>query len=316
MGGMTNSGGETKPFHVEGSEVLKDRLLGTLEALRGGSYPKAHFSQALNGLLGEHFIQHLLRDAPATGNFWIDESGNRTRCTIWIERTLKRRFHFVPGATSAWSWYGRSVIGDPMSTPDHIVTVKLADNTMRLAALEQKFRFTLADANATPAKYMKHLLVGLSNLPSRKDNTDVDGYCAALVEALKRYVKPIRAEGDDAGSADDVFPGSVPQLAFLSMALEHGSIQFSEERSRESGASRLTVDTLGFLTPLVGKTPFVDDLNRKVVARARVHLWVGLDELLRCYSAKQVEDAANKALGEYWNALVNPDWRERRKSER
>jgi hypothetical protein len=68
-------------------------------------------------------------------------------------------------------------------------------------------------------------------------------------------------------------------------------------------------DFVGFLPPTVDQLAFAaDTAQRKIVQRARVRLWLGLDSLLERCEPDEVEAAWEAAIAGLNSSIRNPKW--------
>ncbi len=68
-------------------------------------------------------------------------------------------------------------------------------------------------------------------------------------------------------------------------------------------------DFVGFLPPTVDHAAFAaDTVQRKIVQRAKVRLWLGLDSLLEQCELHEVETAWETAIAGLNSSIRNPKW--------
>ena len=78
----------------------------------------------------------------------------------------------------------------------------------------------------------------------------------------------------------------------------------------KTGISKVECEYVGFLAPtintneLAGVSPAL-----RIVQRAKVRLWIGLDSLLEACTNDEVEAAWSTALAQLTEDICNPNWR-------
>jgi hypothetical protein len=188
-----------------------------------------------------------------------------------------------------------------MTGPDHVVTASIAALSLSAhVALEQKLRFgTKQDAFANSATYVKHLVAGLNYpLPCKKD-FDVESYCHGLMEATKALICKTKKDGKLA------YSGSVPHVCFVSIGSSPHRINVQEKPN----GPVTECDFVGFLPPTVDQAAFATDTaQRKIVQRAKVRLWLGLDSLLERCESHEVEAAWEAAIAGLNSSIRYPKW--------
>jgi hypothetical protein len=297
----------TNTANVEATNV-KDSILNVISRIRESAnnrgrteLPTAAFSNAINAI-GEHFVDCLLR-TERRGSWWLDDEGRWLECSV---QRIGERFPrtFTRGTSEEWNWFPATAshLADPMTGPDHVVRVTVPSLALTVnVALEQKFRFsTRNDALADSSTYLKHLLKGLNcRRPSRKD-FQADLYCNGILESAKAVLCKTKKNGRLA------YAGSVPHVCFVSLCIHPGKIVVSGN----DGGKKIECDFVGFLPPAVNQESFASDCNAwRVVQRAKVRLWIGLDSLLQQCDTAEVESAWSTAIQGLSESVRHPKWR-------
>jgi len=294
---MTNNTEVPTSFRDSIVSVLSRIRRTAAQRGRRTELPTADFSDALN-TVGEHFVDLLLQKE-RRGLWWLGEDGAFHDCAV---RRLGDRVprNFVRGDSTDWSWFPAEAtrLADPMTGPDHVVRVsvpslKLSENV----CLEQKLRFnSRQDVFADASTYLKHLDV------SRLDNSN-SSFESYYQDALEE-VKGVLGRRTENGTL--AYSGSVPQVCFACISLSPHIITVVNR----SGETRVECSYVGFLAPTVNQSSFaVEDHVVRIVRRAKVGLWIGLDSLLTACTDKEVQQAWSAALQKLTEDIRDPDWR-------
>lgn len=263
--------------------------------------PTADFSNALNAI-GENFIDLLLA-TERRGQWWLDETGQFHDCIVHRMGDRSPR-NFVRGVSPEWNWYPKAAsrLADPMTGPDHVVSVSVPSLEIDgKVCLEQKLRFgSRGDAFAGATTYLKHLLHRLNcPRPSEKE-FDLDSYCNGLLEAAKAVLCRTKKDGALA------YSGSVPQVCFVSIGLKPNKVVVTDK----AGISKVECEYVGFLAPTINTSEFVTNSPAlRIVQRANVRLWIGLDSLLEACTNEEVEGAWSTAVAQLTEDVRSPSWR-------
>jgi hypothetical protein len=280
--------------------LVLSRIRQTAQSRKVSELPTAEFSNALN-TVGEYFV-HLLLNRERKGQWWLGDNGEFVECKLKNTGSRNRR-NFVRGQSAEWAWFPQSAsrLADPMTQPDHLVTLEVPSLSLTAnVALEQKLRFgTPQDAFANSATYVKHLLAGLTYpLPDRNE-FNVDSYCHGLLEAAKAFICKIKRDGKFA------YSGSVPHVCFVSVGSSPNTIVVQEKL----GGATTVCNFVGFLPPCVNTVAFTKNTPyRQLVLRAKVRLWMGLDSLLEQCNDEEVELAWTTAIDSLTTSIRNPKW--------
>lgn len=293
---------KTEPIPSIKDSILKviARIRQTAQGRSTTELPTAEFSHALNSV-GEIFVDLLLQ-RERKGPWWLGDDGQWLDCVIKSSGKRCSR-NFVRGHSPDWEWFPQAAsrLADPMTGPDHVVNVSIPALSLSThVALEQKLRFgTKQDAFASSATYVKHLVAGLHYpLPCKKE-FDVDSYCHDLLEATKTLIRKTKKDGRLA------YSGSVPHVCFVSLSSSPHKIYVQER----PGGLVTECDFVGFLPPTVDQVAFVaDTAHRKIVKRAKVRLWLGLDSLLEECEPDEVDAAWGAAIAGLSSSIRNPKW--------
>jgi len=259
--------------------------------------PTAEFSDAIRAV-GEHFVDSLLHEE-RRGRWWLGDDGRFYDCAV---RRLGSRVprNFARGTTADWSWFPEKAtrLADPMTGPDHIVSVNVPSLKFSgRVCLEQKLRFNSPqDVFAGASTYLKHL-----DLPSpNNSDTPFDEYFTAAVEDVKSVL------GNTGKNGSLTYSGSVPQVCFACIALAPHTIAVVDK----SGKTTIECDHVGFLAPTINWSSFAMDSHAvRLVRRAKVKLWIGLDSLLKACTDEEVEEAWSAVLQKLTEDIRNPNWR-------
>ncbi|WP_166831576.1 hypothetical protein [Thalassoroseus pseudoceratinae] len=288
--------------------AIRDSIQNVLSTIRRTALgrnktelPTADFSNALNAV-GEHFVD-LLLSKERSGQWWIDNEGNSHECIIC---RLGERFprNFSRGLSPEWSWFPAkaSRLADPMTGPDHIVSVRVPSlHISGTVCLEQKLRFgTPGDAYAGATTYLKHLLHRLNYPRPTAKSFHLESYYNGLLEAAKAVLCRTKKDGSLA------YSGSVPQVCMVSTGLAPGKVVVMDK----SGDSRVECEYVGFLAPTINHADLQSDSPAaQITHRAKVKLWIGLDTLLEGCTAEEVEQAWSTSVSRLTSDLCNPTWR-------
>lgn len=263
--------------------------------------PTANFSNALNAI-GENFIDLLLA-TERQGQWWLDETGQLHDCIIRRVGNRSPR-NFVRGDSPEWNWYpeAASRLADPMTGPDHVVSVSVPSlNLSGTVCLEQKLRFgTPSDAFAGASTYLKHLLHRLGCRRPSSAEFHLDSYFNGLLEAAKAVLCRTTKHGKLA------YSGSVPQVCFVSIALQPNKVIVTDK----TGVSKVECEYIGFLAPTINSNDLASASPAlRIVQRAKVKLWIGLDSLLEACTNEEVEAAWFTAVGQLTEDICDPSWR-------
>jgi hypothetical protein len=228
------------------------------------------------------------------GKWWLDETGQLHDCFIRRAGDRTPR-NFARGDTPEWNWYpeAASRLADPMTGPDHVVSVRVPSLSLNgTICLEQKLRFgTPGDAFAEASTYLKHLLHGLEYRQPDAAKFDLDSYFHGLLEAAKTVLRRTTKHGKPA------YSGSVPQVCFVSIALQPNKVVVTDK----TGVSKVECEYVGFLAPTIKVDELASDSPAtRIVQRAKVRLWIGLDSLLEAWST---------AVAQLTENICNPRWR-------
>lgn len=279
-----------------------DRIRRTAQTRRITELPTAEFSNALNSV-GETFVDILLQKE-RKGYWWLDDDGKWLECSIKSSGKRCPR-NFIRGNSEDWVWFpeAASRLADPMTGPDHVVKVSVPVLSLSThCVLEQKLRFgTKQDAFASSTTYVKHLLAGLKYPLPGNHEFDVDSYCHGLMEASRAFICKTKNDGRLA------YSGSVPHVCFVSV----GSMPYTIKVQEKPSGPITECDCVGFLSPAVNKAAFEKDTpHRKIVQRAKVRIWIGLDSLLEQCEVSEVENAWEASISGLTSGIRNPKWTE------
>jgi hypothetical protein len=309
------SGGRKAPAMTAKSEVEGERsecrvrqsLLAVLDRIKQPGkteLPDSSFSAALNAV-GERFIDCLLGKA-RTGEWWLEADGRWHECTIqrWGENREPRVF--LPANHPSWEcWFPKTAtrLADPLTGPDHVVSVQVASRSQPLTVvLEKKLRLSKRqDAIATPRTYVSHLRAKPLDYRKleRADHQKLDDYCAGLLNAIRLVLTPKRIRGAIC------YAGKVPHVVYASALTAPNLIHVSDSKLGVHACSHA-----GFLAPVIDRRQFTDtNPYAGIVRRSAVHLWLGLDELLQQCKDAEVEAAWNDTLTWLTESVCNPQWR-------
>ena len=297
---MTDETAEQATIRESIQKVLS-RIRRTAARREKTELPTADFSNALNAI-GENFVD-LLFATERRGQWWLDETGQFHECIVRRVGERSPRI-FARGVSPEWNWYpeAASRLADPMTGPDHIVRVSVPSLEFDgSVCLEQKLRFgSRRDAFAGASTYLKHLLHRLDcPRPSEKE-FNLDSYFNGILEAAKAVLCRTKKNGALA------YSGSVPQVCFVSTGLQPNRVVVTDK----AGDSKVECEYIGFLAPtintneLAGTSPAL-----RIVQRAKVRLWIGLDSLLEACTNEEVEAAWSTAVAQLTEDICNPNWR-------
>jgi hypothetical protein len=102
------------------------------------------------------------------------------------------------------------------------------------------------------------------------------------------------------------FIGTVPQVCFRLIMTPPNKIIVGDKESKKI----IRCDFVGFLPPIVATTSFVKKSPAsEIIRKAKVQLWLGLDDLINVCEASEVETAWFTAVNELSMDLHNPRWR-------
>lgn len=285
---------------------LKESLLDVLQRIRttalssnSTELPVPEFSNGLNAV-GEEFIDELLQQ-PRTGRWWLDENGRWLECTVCI-KGRRTRSTFLRGDSSEWEWFPKDAhrLADPMTGPDHVVEVSLpAKRKSFKVVVEQKLRFgSKQDAFATGSTYMKHLRSNL-RYPAPDRDTEIDNYCDDLLAAAREHIKKTTSNGRL------TYSGKVPHVCFASVMTPPGKIYISSDDGQAIECSHV-----GFLAPTMDYPSISEESSvLRVLQRARVSLWISVEQLISQCSNKEVLSAWTRSIEELTQHVFHPDWR-------
>ncbi len=263
--------------------------------------PTADFSNALNAV-GENFVDLLLNEE-RRGLWWLDEDGSFHECIVSRPGARFPR-NFSRGVSHEWSWFPAEAnrLADPMTGPDHVISVNVPSlNVTCSVCLEQKLRFgTPGDAYAGASTYLKHLLHRLGYPRPATKEFHLESYCNGLLEAAKAVLCRTRKDGTLA------YSGSVPQVCMVSTGLAPKTVVVTDR----SGSARVECEYVGFLAPTINRSELESGSPAvRVIQRAKVSLWIGLDSLLECCTAEEVEKAWSTSVSRLTEDVCNPTWR-------
>lgn len=292
----------------ENQRTIRDSIQAALArirqtaATRGSTeLPTAKFSNAVNAV-GENFVDLLLH-AKRQGNWWFDEEGKFHECIVSRMGDRSPR-NFSRGVSPEWNWFPpkASRLADPMTGPDHVVSVSVPSLELTgSVCLEQKLRFgTPGDAFAGATTYLKHLLHRLDCPRPTTQEFHLDSYFNGLLEAAKAVLCKTKKDGTLA------YSGSVPQVCLVSTGLPPNKVLVSAK----SGGSTVECEYVGFLAPTINRSELEKQIPAvRVVQRAKVRLWMGLDSLLEKCTVEEVEKAWSTAVARLTEDVCNPNWR-------
>lgn len=291
-------------------QKVMSRIRETARSRKATKLPSAEFSLAVNAV-GECFVDLLLQKE-RKGNWWLTDNGEWVECCV-KSNGMRIPRNFLRGQSSEWKWFPQSQeirhLADRMTGPDHLIVATVGSlNLTANIVLEQKLRFgTKQDAFADASTYVKHLLDGVKGddrkkLPKPRTPQDVtESYFEKLLGATKSVLLKTKGEGVLAHS------GSVPHVCFVSLQTPPHKIFVCDREYR----STTECDFVGFLAPTVNDTAFAaDSVNRRIIERAKVRLWIGLDSLLEQCDCKEVEAAWTTAIDGLSASVRNPKWSE------
>ena len=282
------------------AEVL-ERIRRTAERRGETELPTADFSNALNSV-GENFVD-LLLSKERRGQWWLSENGKFHECVVRTNGDRSPR-NFARGKSPEWSWFPieASRLADPMTGPDHVVSVKVPSlGVSDTVCLEQKLRFgTPGDAFAGASTYLKHLLHKVDCPRPSKKEFNLDSYFNGLLESVKSVLCRPKKDGTLA------YSGSVPQVCLASTCLSPNKVVVTDR----TGKSRVECEYVGFLAPIINSRELQSDAPAvAIVRRAKVKLWIGLDSLLQSCTDAEVEEAWATAVAQLSRDIRNPIWR-------
>ena len=300
--------------------MIKKSILNVLSRIgekeKTVSFPE--FSNAINAV-GEQFVDTLLQ-VPRTGDWWLDESGQFLKCTIRSVGKRVRR-NFLPGNSPQWDDFwkttDRPTLADALTGPDHVVEVTVPTVPTVLpkthVVLEQKLRFGPSDANASGLTYISHLRDGLGQVGHKKypapNNKDfqLETYWDGLLYAAKELLRHTDGKGNL------TYSGKVPHVCFVSVCIPDNRIYVCSNENDK----RIECDYVGFLPPCINRKWFtMDSAARKIIIRAKVRLWLGLDSLLEKCEAKEVDDAWRAAIAGLTQNIRTPQCRRQTKPDK
>lgn len=295
----TDTAKQVPPIRDSIVQVIS-RIRRTAKSRSPTELPTAQFSNALNSV-GELFVDLLLQKE-RRGQWWLGDDGQWLECTITSSGKRCQR-NFIRGHSADWKWFPQTAsrLADPMTGPDHVVTATIPSLSLSThVALEQKLRFgTKQDAFASSSTYVKHLLAGLDcPLPSKSDLC-FDSYYNGLTEATKALICKTKKDGRLA------YSGSVPHVCLVSIGSSPHKVIVQEKPN----GTTTECDFVGFLAPAIHHAAFaVDSPHNKIVQRARVRLWLGLDSLLEQCDSGEVEVAWATAIDGLSASIRYPNW--------
>lgn len=296
---MTEETAEQATIRESIQEVLS-RIRRTAARRGKTDLPTADFSNALNAI-GENFVD-LLFSIERRGQWWLDEQGQFHDCIV---RRVGDRYprNFARGVSPEWNWYPEAAtrLADPMTGPDHVVSVSVPSLEIDgSVCLEQKLRFgTRRDAFAGASTYLKHLLHRLDFPRPSKKEFKLDSYFNGLLEAAKAVLCRTKKDGRLA------YSGSVPQVCFVSTGLQPNKVFVPDK----AGVSNVECDYVGFLAPTIDSDELTRNLPAaKIMQRAKVRLWIGLDSLIEGCTNEEVEGAWSTAVAQLTEDVRNPSW--------
>lgn len=266
--------------------------------------PVSAFSEALNAV-GERFIDCLL-GSPRTGKWWLAPDEQWHECTIRRLGERREARTFLPADHPSWqTWFPKTAtrLADALTGPDHLVSAEIPSlNQTVTVVLEQKLRLsTRQNAIATGRTYFAHLRAKPLKYQDLKkaDHANLDKYCAGLLDAIRLLLTPVQK------GAAFFYSGKVPHVVYASILTEPNLIHVSDVKD-----GMITCRDAGFLAPIIDRTHFTsDNPYARIVRRSAVHLWVGLDDLLKCCGDEEVEAAWNSTLTWLTETICNPLWR-------
>ena len=281
------------------AEVLA-RIRRSAEKRGKTELPTADFSNAVNSV-GENFVD-LLLNVERHGRWWLSEDGEFHECVV---RRLGYRSprNFVRGSSSEWDWLPAeaSRLADPMTGPDHAVSVSVPSlHVTGTVCLEQKLRFgTPGDAFAGASTYLKHLLHRLDCPRPSKKEFHLESYFNGLLEAAKAVLCKTKKDGTLA------YSGSVPQVCLVSASLQPNMVVVTDKTG-----VRIECEYVGFLAPAINQNELANASPAlRIMQRAKVRLWIGLDSLLDACTNEEVEEAWSTAVAQLTEDVLNPSWR-------
>lgn len=284
----------------ESFKIVLARIRRTA-ATRTTERPTADFPNALNAV-GESFVD-LLLNVERRGKWWLDDEGEFHECIV---RRIGTRFprNFARGTSPEWNWFPAeaSRLADPMTGPDHVVGVSVPSLELSgTVCLEQKLRFgTKGDAFAGASTYLKHLRHRLGYPHPTRREFHLDSYFNGLLEAAKAILCRTKKDGTLA------YSGSVPHVCLVSMGLPPNKIVVIGKPAEPS----VECDSVGFLGPTINRREFSDATPAvRIVQRAGVRLWMGLDSLLEDCTDEEAEAAWRTAVARLTADVHNLSWR-------
>jgi hypothetical protein len=294
------------------SASVKDSILNVLKTISADPSRRKllspDFSLALNAV-GETFVDLLLQ-WERKGKWWLADDGKWHECSI---KSLGQRVprNFLPGPSTEWGWYPTTdtvrYIADRMTGPDHVVAATIESlNHTATVVLEQKLRFgTNQDAIANASTYLKHLLEGLKDNQDKKFTLPKSASAVddAFVDRLVKATQAVLLNESHIGVLSH--SGSVPHVCFVSIQTPPHKVFVCNKNYEDT----IVCDSVGFLAPIVNQSSFSDDsVARRIVHRAEVRLWLGLDSLLNQCETEEVERAWSSAIDGLSASVRNPKW--------